>query len=262
MEKGQASPELVVGIIVVLAIAAFGGLIFGSIQMTAEEQAEGQGRTLATDQLLNVTFADNTLTLPDNWDNAVENAAANAYNTSLEYVTTNVTDNGDVDGDGTGTTENGWWFQSLTVSSLRDGLTSATVTASYRLIDNENLEAINSYIYLDDGTENTQVWTDNTIDNAATWTSISVDVSDNVDATGTYTLYLYTEILPDNDQVGSNIQVAWTAANLTVVTHNFGLAENIVGAVGQTGGDTFPLVMLVILLGAFGAILAVLKMWG
>ncbi len=38
-EVGQASPALVIGIIVMLATVAFGGLIFGQIQTTAEEQA-------------------------------------------------------------------------------------------------------------------------------------------------------------------------------------------------------------------------------
>lgn len=40
------------------------------------------------------------------------------------------------------------------------------------------------------------------------------------------------------------------------------IAENIVRDVGELGVDVFPLILLVVLLAVFGAILAVLKMWG
>lgn len=249
------NPQQILGIVVVLMVApvalAIGvNVVFettGSLDSTT-------GRTSTTTELLNTSFTDNTGTQVDNWDNRVENAAVNAMDTSSGYVTTTVTDNGDVDADGTGTTENGWFYQSLTLSSIQDGFTSATVTAQYRLIDNENIEEIDSFVYLDDGTDNTTVWTDNSIENAATWTSISVDVSDNIDATGTYTLYLVTSILPDNDQENSNIVVGWTAANIAVVTYQMGYLENAVGDVeGQTStgfslGSLVPLIVAAVAL--------------
>lgn len=249
------NPQQILGIVVVLMVApvalAIGvNVVFettGSLDSTV-------GRVSTTENLLNVTFTENTGASPDNWDNGVDNATLNSIDTSLNFVFSRVTDNGDVDGNGTGIIENGWFYQSLTLASIRDGVASATVTAQYQLDDNENLEAINSYIYLDDGTDNTEVWTDNSIENSSTWTSISVDVTDNVDAAGTYTLYLLTEIKPDNSQVGSNIQVEWNAADLIVVTYASGYLENAVEDVenqtstGFSLGSLMPLIIAAVAL--------------
>ena len=40
------------------------------------------------------------------------------------------------------------------------------------------------------------------------------------------------------------------------------IGENIVGLTEEAGEDLFPLIILVVLLGAFGAIIFVLKTWG
>lgn len=260
-QQAQIAPAMIIGLIVMLAIVAFGAIIFGEIHDASESQSES-GRSNTTTQLLNNLFTDNTGTIVDDWDNSVDNAAVNSMDTSSGIVLTTVIDNGDVDGNGTGIWENGRWWQALTYASLQDGLVSATVTASCRLSDNENIEQLAAYVYLCDGTDNTTVWQTDTIVETTTWTSIDNNVVDNVDATGTYTLYLVAEIKPDNSTHGGSSIFQWTAANLEIITYTMGYGENIVGDVGEMGVDVFPLLLLTVLLAVFGAIILVLKVWG
>lgn len=212
--RGQAEPvilQLTLIITLVVAIIVVYQLFISGAGPTTDQYIAG-----AASSLTNTDFSENSDNLTTfAWDNAVENAAVNAWDVS-GYVTTTVSDNGDVDSDGTGIWENGYFYQALTLTTIGDGVVSATLTADYRLIDNENIEDIDSYVYLCDGTDNTTIWTDNSIENSASWTSISESVLDNVDATGTYTVYLITQIKPDNTTHGSSVIVAWDEVNLSV----------------------------------------------
>ena len=58
------------------------------------------------------------------------------------------------------------------------------------------------------------------------------------------------------------IQDTATAQADDDVDNNYTIAENIVSDVGSTGSDVFPLILLVVTLAVFGAIIAVLKLWG
>lgn len=167
----------------------------------------------AAGSLANTSFSDNTGNVPDNWDNAVEgDNITNAWSSS-GYVTVTRTDNGTI----VDNTENSNWYQSVTVSSIGDGICSAVVSYKYRVMDNDNATSIVIQVLLDDGSDNTTLLNENvTASESASWTSGENSVADNITAAGTYTLHLRTEIIPDNSKAASNIQVGWDDANLII----------------------------------------------
>lgn len=172
--------------------------------------------------LVNTALSDNTATSPDNWENLTEPAVSdyitNAWNAS-GYLTVTRTDNAD-------NTENGIWYQGLTITTTVDGTDSATLGFSFRVIDNENAGSIVIMVLLDDGLENFIVYEENVTESeSASWTSVENDVSDNVIAAGTYTVWLRTEINPVHadsgiDADGSSIIVGWDGVNLSTRVHD------------------------------------------
>lgn len=212
-QRGQAEAVSVqLGLIITLIVAI---IIVYQLGIAGIAPTSDQLICDDADTLVNASFSDNTGNKVDNWDNTVEGTGiVNAWN-SGGYVTVTRTDNGlAVDN-----LENSNWYQSMTISSIGDGVCSAAVSYSYRVIDNDNAISIVIKVLLDDGSDNTILLNENvTTGKSASWTSGENNVLDNVDAAGTYTLYLRTEIVPDNSKAASNIQVGWTSANLTVST--------------------------------------------
>ena len=208
-------------------------------------------RDYTTSQTANSDLSDNTGDVPDNWENLEEPAIStvtNAWNAS-EYLTVTRTDNGD-------NIENGIWYQSLTISSTRDGISSATASYEYRCIDNENIASAVVRVQLCNGTDNTTLLVDNiTAEESASWTAIENDVSSVINATGTYTLYLRAEISAVNTYgEGASAIVGFDDASLTVQTYGMGYTENVVADVeGQanTGfslGSLLPLIIAAVAL--------------
>lgn len=114
------------------------------------------------------------------------------------------------------------WYQNLNVSDLRDGVISATITAKFWLIDNEDLALFNAEIDLESDMDFIEVWsTDNTEKNPPTedWGNyilINADVSSFITSEGAdiYTLELYDDVTVLD---GGSVIVGWDDAQLTVV---------------------------------------------
>lgn len=262
--SGQISAGIVWTVVILLVAVAFGGLIFGKIQDVAEKQTAGTGDTTTT-ATLNSALSDNTGNVPNNWENYTErDFVTNAWNTG-GYLTVTCTDNAEGAEDNW---ENGIWYQSFTLAGVGDGITSATLSWRHRVIDNENAASIVIEVLLGDGTDNTRIFYDNvTADESASWTSGENNVMDNISATGTYTVWLRTEINPVHADEGngadtSSIIVGWDEVSISVDTYGKGVAENIIADVGETGSDVFPLILLLVLIGVFVAIISILKVLG
>jgi hypothetical protein len=142
-------------------------------------------------------------------------------------------------------TENSLWYQSRTLSSVREGITSARLSFRYRVVDNDNANSIVITVLLDDGTDNTTIFTENVTESeSGTFTSVDNNVIDNVDATGTYAVFVQTQIAPDNSKIGSNIEVRYDDVNLSIVTYDKSYAENTLDNVEEKGETAFSLVTI------------------
>lgn len=201
--QSTVSLKEILGFIVVLVV---GLALTPTIMATCNATIQGDLNyySIAT---TNADFADNDSdNCPAYWDNVVtDNWMAN-WSQSDERVW----DNGD---NGTAS-----WYQSLTVSSLHDGVNSATIVAKFRLYDNENLATFTARVYLDNGTDNNVIWESTSIENSASYTSIENDVSSYITATGTYYIRLWENaVVTDN----ANIIVYWDDASLGITTHGY-----------------------------------------
>lgn len=244
--------------IVMLLVVAPVSLAIGAIvtfDTTGSIDTES-GRDYTTNQTVNSTF-ENTASVPDNWENLTEpitvSLTSNAWNSS-GYVTVTRTDNAD-------NTENGIFYQALTLSTTRDGISSATTSFEYRVIDNENAGTINIVARLGDGVENFTLFDENvTGSESASWTSVENNILDNITTTGTYTLWLRAEINPvhtnasANDTDTTSCIVGFDNALITVQTYGMGYTENVVAdveaqtATGFSLGSLLPLVIAAVAL--------------
>jgi len=241
--KGQVDPWGVGGLVALLVLIAIGALV--TYEVTGALDTES-GRSTSSNLTVNSTF-ENTASVPDNWDNTIEpvlsSITSNAWNSS-GYVTTTRTDNGD-------NIENGVFYQSLTISTTRDGISSATTSFSYRVIDNENAGSINIVARLGNGLDNFTLFDENvTGSESASWTSVDNDVSDNITTTGTYTLWLRAEINPAHGNAGavgndaSSCIVGFDDASISVSTYGMGYSENAIGEVEEKGATVFSLLSI------------------
>jgi len=223
------------------------------------------GRDYTTNQLANTDFSDNTGSTVDNWENHLDTLDGDGeihigimenWN-SGGYVTISRYDNGDHEGAATGVEnqENGYFAQAVTIASTRDGISSATLTFDYRIIDNENASDITIEVRVDDGTDNETWWIENvTGSESASWTTVENNLIDNITTTGTYRIWLITRIIPNQNSENSSIQVGWDDANISVQTYGMGYTENVVmdvetqTATGFSLGSLLPLVIAAVAL--------------
>lgn len=234
-QKGQVSRNVIAGLVAMIVALLIGGMIITEFYGTAQESAPTY--TYAT---TNSTFADNE----DGWSSTAENTVlvTNAWDAG-EYITTTVAAV-------SGNYENGIWYQSLSVSDIYTGVDSATLSLKWRLIDNENIEAVYVRIYLCDGTDNTLIYENDSVDNTTTWNTQENSVTSVVDAAGTYTVYMRAEIDPDDANTPSVI-VGWDTASLTVVAwESQGLTE-----VGDKIPTVFKLLAILLIVVVAGIIL-------
>lgn len=231
----------VLGVIGVLVAIIMGALVFSEIHRVTEEAVEGLGTTYNY-VTLNSAFSDNTGNMPDNWENLTEPAVSdnvtNAWNT-IGYLTVtrdNCADN----------FENGVWYQSLVVSSIYDEVSTATLSFKWRLIDNENIEAIYIRVYLCDATDNTLIFESDNIENTAAWNTQENSVTSVVDAAGTYTIYLRAEIDP-HDSDTPNVEVGWNDVSLSVDTYDESVGEETAEGIGDVGSIIFTILPILVL---------------
>lgn len=205
--------KVAVGIIFGLAILpALGVLVSGA-----------QTYTYTTYQTLNTGFSENTVDVPDNWDNIVTDNRV-AYWSTNNYIYENG-DNGTV-----------YWHQSLAVTDLSDGVSSATIVAKFRLKDNDALTSFTARVLLDNGTDNIVIWESTSTENSASYTSIENNVSSYITATGTYYIRLFDNVAVTND---NNIEVRWDDVSLTTVI------QAKVKTVAQTMVELIPLFFII-----------------
>lgn len=237
--RGQADPWGVGGLVALLVLIAIGALV--TYEVTGALNTES-GRSTSSNLTANSALGDNTGNVPDNWENltepAVSDSITNAWNTS-GYLTVTRTDNGD-------NIENGAWYQALTISSIRDGISSATASYEYRCIDNENAASIVILVQLCNGTDNTTLFTDNvTATESASWTAVENDISSIVTTIGTYTLYMRAELSTINNYgAGASAIVGFDDASISVTTYGMGYAENAIGEVEAKGATVFSLLSI------------------
>jgi hypothetical protein len=230
--RGQV-PGGVGGLIALLVLIAIGAIVLYEVTGALDVEDD---RTSTTNQLTNTTFTDNS----DGWDNIVEGNSENVETDWLAggYVYAYANDNDAV-------VDNGIWYQSTTVTSLRDGVSSATLSFEWRVTDNTNAASIFVVAQLCDGTDNTTWYSDNvTQENNATWTAVENDVSDNITAAGTYTLYLRAEMIGKQGVAPDNIYVEFDDANLAIVTYSAGYSENAIIDVEDKGSTVLDLLTI------------------
>lgn len=238
--RGQAN---VGGLVALLILIAIGAVVLYEVTGSFDTTSS---RTTVTSQTANSALSDNTGNVPDNWENLTDPAVSititNSWNAAGDLRVTR-TDNAD-------NNENGVWYQSLTLSSTQDGISSAIAAFEYRVIDNENAGSIIVRVQLCNGTDNTTLFVDNvTANESASWTAVENDVSSVITTTGIYTLYLRAELnsgheSPITDCDGSSIIVGFDDASISVTTYGMGYAENAVGQVESRGYTSFNLLTI------------------
>lgn len=203
----------IVGFIILLVI---GLSMTAVVQSTCNEAITGP-LLYYTNATTNSAISDNTGNVPDDWENltnpTISFYVTNEWN-SGGYLTTTRSDadNGD-------NAENGVWYQALTISNIRDGITAATTDFEFRVLDNDNVGSILVEVLLCDGTDNTRLYYDNVTDSETGWTRIENNVFDNIVVTGTYTLYMRAEINAIQGVGGeTSAIIGWDDASITVTT--------------------------------------------
>lgn len=256
-EHGQGTGAIatVVAVVGVMITAWIGVHILSNVEGGLPSKLGGTTTSYVT---LNADLSDNTGNVPDNWDNLTEPAASgyitNAWNASEYLTTTRDTAAGD-------NFENGAWYQALTVSSIYDEVSTATLSFKWRLIDNDNIEAIYIRVYLCDGTDNTLIFEDNSIENTATWNTQENSVTSVVDAAGTYVVYLRSEIDPDDANV-PNVVVGWDDASLSVSAYSRSYADNSFSSIQKTGWGGYPLIGVVVIILVAALIIGLMVRFG
>ena len=156
--------------------------------------------------LLNTDFSDNTGNVPDDWDNVVTDNRLAYLDTTNNWIYENG-DNGTV-----------YWHQDLTVSNLYDGVTSATISARFKLGDNTGLTNLTARVYLENASnDNITIWETTSKDNSTGWISIDNNVTPYITATGTYTLFLWENVLTGG---ANNVYTFWDDTNLSVLVQD------------------------------------------
>lgn len=233
-QRGQLDISRVLGIIGILVAIIVGGLVFTKVHEKTTESVEGLGTTY-TDQTTNSAFTSDA----SGWENYVEGIATNAWNAG-GYVTTTTTDNDAI-------TDNGVWYQSITVSSLRDEVSSATANFKFRVIDNAGQTSIVVRALLSRPNDNVTLYSVTLTENTATWTSIENDIRGYITATGTYALYLRAELLGSG--VGVSLAVGFDDADLTVNTYEKSVGEETATGIGDTAKIIFAILPILALVG-------------
>lgn len=196
------APKLETKSIIGIVAALIVGLMLSPLIISFVSSAQPYSYT--TYQTLNSSFTDNDAeNSPAYWDNVVTVNRVAHWSQPSGYVFDNA-DNGTAE-----------WYQSVAVSSLHDGVSSATIAAKFRLKDNDALTSFTGQVLLDNGTDNIVIWESTSTENSASYTSIENDILSYITTTGTYTIRLSDEVEVTND---NNIEVRWDDASLTVVT--------------------------------------------
>jgi len=231
---------MVLAMVVMLLV---GGMIIAEFYTSAKESAIKH-----TDQTLNSTITDNTNGVPNSWENVVtENriAVLDNYGITNHFLQDN--DNGIC-----------YWYQTLAVS-LYDGVSSATVNFAYQVSDNSGLDGGSHKLKVllgRPGGDNVTVW-ENLSEIAAdndTWYTQENTVTSYINATGTYTLYLFDNAVTVGDADTDNVVVRWDNASLTVNPwESIGLTE-----VGDKIPTVFKLLAILLIIIVAGIMLKAL----
>jgi len=232
--QGQLDMGKILGIIGILVAVIVGGFMFAKIHEKTTESLAGTGTT-RINAMTNSAFTSDA----SGWDNYVEGNAVNAWN-SGGYITTTTTDND-------ATTDNGVWYQSITVSSLYDEVSSATTTFKYRVIDNAGQSSIVVKALLSRPNDNVVLYSMTLTENTATWTTVENNIKSYITVTGTYTLFLRAEQLGTG--VGVNLVTGLDDASLTVKTYEKSVGEETATGIGDTGKIIFAILPILVLVG-------------
>jgi len=247
-------------------------MLTSEVYNTAHEAAEDI-RIIYTDNTHNSAFtnaSDAGDSMPFGWENSIDKDGTFEnieclYDGTNDWVYIQRVDNGNIVHLDVGTegdnTENAWWSDAVTTTTIRDEVVTATVQYKTRVIDNDNAQSIMIEVYLDDGTDNTLLWYENaTKTESTTWTAHENNVIDNVTAAGTYRIWIGARINPDNAQIGSLIQVGFDEVSLEITNHTLDYGELSVEAVGDQTGTVYKLAAILLLVIVAFAILKLLGM--
>lgn len=193
----------------------------------------------------NASAGDNMSTYWDNWDGP---GGANHM----------VWDNVGLDNNSGAGAQWASWYQSVTIPSYND-VVSARITGRYTVCDNTQAENISLYVYLErPGGDNIPILLlENTsalfVADNTSWTAIDNTITDNINASGAYVLFLNDNI--DRwDGVGvtgapaENYRgVAWDNMTFTVVTRNLVTYTGVVAGLILYG----PTIVTIIFIGLF-----------
>lgn len=226
--------KIFAGIIIILFFGFVGTMLFPLLGGT------GTDHPYST---LNSTFSDNENTgmSPDNWDNVVtDNRVAFWDNDNLWLE---MSDNG-----------LGYWFQSLSVTTLYNRVGSATISFAYNFGDNTGLDDASAThvircIMENPAGENTIIWENDSwipADND-TWYTQENDVSSLITTAGTYKIFLQDNACTWGiDSADDNVVWRWDNASLVIVGYEYSFGENI-----QPYCTTFVPIIVVMMLISF-----------
>lgn len=269
-KRGQIADDNVIKIAVVFVIGLLvTSLVVAEFYKSTMAETEDD-RITTTDNTVNRHFSDNVTYRPSGWDNEKLIATTLRDNTNAKYE--NLTDNDKVLQDNIG--DNGIlvWRTSFSVSSLRDGVSSATVYAKYVISDNTNLDNLNVRVYFGTLTDNVAIYnvscvkgaSENTLDPVAdntSWHSVEYGVTSMVNARGVATYYIW---LYDNTQraapLENYVSIRWDNVYAEVNTYDHGITGETVTAIGDRIPTTYLLMAILLIVIIAAAMLKYLGM--
>lgn len=204
-------------------------------------------------QTANSTF-DNT----ESWDNSVSGGCLAVFENWGPGRDNVVGDN--IDNTGSGGIC--YFYQSLTVNSY-DGVSSATVQASYLISDNSGLENLTIAVRLErpsgDNVDIIVVDNTNHVADNSTWYAVDNDVTSLINGAGTYRLFLFDNAARVDTSGFDNLaMIRWDNASLVVTTYDRGYLENIVLEVESNTDTGFDLGSLMPMIIAAVALISIL----
>ena len=271
--KGQLTAGLVFGVITILVAVSIGAIMFTEINDAAGNQLEGAGTTVSYASN-NSTFADNVIGIPLYWEDNVQDNDAKV--TLIRGATGDFIQMANFCGDNSDNTMDIGYIvdNGTSVTSLLDDVKSASLTYKYRVWDNDNANTLQIEFWLErPGGDNVNIWLENrdsagTLAESTSWTTATKDVTDYINAAGTYKVWIVTRMhgyggaSAEKGGFDENISVQYDDVKLTIDTYSNSIGENINVDVSETGGDAFPLILLAVIVSIFIVILALFKVAG
>lgn len=247
--RGQGLDQAAVwGIAIAILAVLVGAYVFSEVYEATSSTVEGSGVTYYDDNNIAASGMDDNGT---GWTSAVSNDNMFALWDNIAQGAED--DNGLMDNSENVAGWINWYSDGVAIGDLRDATTRAMVYAKYALADNSLLENLYVAVRLErPGGDNIDIiYIDNTLFTADnhTWYTVENDVTDYINAVGTYRLHLWDNIARIGVQNENYTAIMWDNAYLVVNTYSNSFAENAIDDVGDGGSIIFSIMPIMVLVG-------------